>query len=138
MKRDPQQHRISKGLLVLYLGSLAAFVFFPRPVLESGDPSAIAEFLRTHANLFYKILYADARVVALANYLMLTPFVVIIHFAIPTLRKRTVAITGIILSLIIEIIQLFIPGRVSDIKDFWSNSISVLIGSLIVRFIPRK
>ena len=138
MERDPEQHRISKGLLALYLGLLAAFVFFPRPVLESGDPSAVAEFLRTHANLFYKILYADTRVVALANYFMLTPFVVIIHFAIPTLRKRTVAISGVILSLFIEIFQQFIPGRVSDVRDFWSNAISVLIGSLIVRFLPRK
>ena len=67
-KRD-----IAAAALTLYLLVLSLFVLFPRPILESGDPSQIAEYLRTHANFFYKILYADTHLVALGNFFMLAP-----------------------------------------------------------------
>jgi glycopeptide antibiotics resistance protein len=117
----------------LYLFTLALFTFFPRPVLESGDPSAIAAFLQTHANYFYKILYANTTSVAIGNYFMLTPFVIIGHLAFPRLSLTKLFLYGVATSATIEISQLFIPGRVSDIVDFGSNSLSLLWGVIAVK-----
>lgn len=126
---------IALAIFIAYLFSLALFVFFPRPILESGDESAIAEFLQSHANIFYKILYADTRLVALANFFMLTPFVIIAHVLAPALRKRYLITLGFLISVAIEAAQRFIPGRVSDPRDLYSNVISVLIGALLIRFL---
>jgi len=120
------------------MATLITFVFFPRPVLVNGSPSDIAEYLQTHASIFYKILYADARLIAIANFFMLTPLVIVIKYAVPTLRKRKIFFLGISLSLAIELTQIVIPGRVPDFADLISNTVSVIIGLLLVRFLQRK
>lgn len=122
-------------LFVGYLITLLLFVFFPRPILETGDQSAIAEFLQNHANLFYKILYAETHLVAYANFLMLTPFVLLAHLLSPQTKKWMLVLLGTVSSLLIEFAQRFIPGRVSDIRDLLSNVISVLFGLFLIRFL---
>jgi hypothetical protein len=62
-------------VLVIYLLAVLTFTFFPRPILETGNSSAIAEYLQSHSNFFCKILYADTHLVAIGNLFMLTPFV---------------------------------------------------------------
>ena len=125
-------------LLILYVALLSFFVFFPRPILESGDPTAVSMFLQTHANYFYKILYADTRLVAIGNVLMLTPFPIILYFVSPKTSLVKVFLLGTLISAVFEIVQLAIPGRVSDFVDFLSNSLSVLIGIAIVRLLRPK
>lgn len=134
--RTLRKREIFALLLVIYLFSVLLFTFFPRPILESGDPTAISEFLKSHANFFYKIIYADTRWVALGNYFMLTPLPIIASRIFPTLRLRYIFVAGMALSATIEISQLYIPGRVSDVVDFASNSLSVLLGIAAVRFLP--
>ena len=124
--------RLAASAFSLYLIALFLFTFFPRPILETGDPAQIQEFLRTHANFFYKILYADANSVAIGNYLMLTPFIVMAHLIIPKVHLVKLFFAGIALSGLVEIAQLFIPGRVSDPVDFASNFASLLIGIAII------
>jgi len=117
----------------LYLCALALFTFFPRPILESGDPSAISAFLQTHANFFYKILYADTTSVAIGNYFMLTPFVIMGHLAYPRVSLRKLFLYGVAISAAIEISQIYIPGRVSDIVDFASNALSLVWGICAIK-----
>lgn len=117
----------------LYLIALALFTFFPRPILETGDPTAISAFLQSHANFFYKILYADTTSVAIGNYFMLTPFIIMGHLACPQIALPKLFAYGVAISAAIEISQLFIPGRVSDFVDFGSNSLSLLWGVLLVK-----
>ena len=124
--------------LVIYLIVLLTFTFFPRPILESGNPSAIAEYLQTHANFFYKILYADTHLVAIGNLFMLTPFVYLAKLVFPKVKLIKLFLLGVFLSLAIEISQLFIPGRVSDPVDFLANSASVLLGIFLVRLLLPK
>jgi glycopeptide antibiotics resistance protein len=124
--------------LVIYLIALLTFTFFPRPILESGNPSAIAEYLQTHANFFYKILYADTQLVAIGNLFMLTPFVYLAKLVFPQVKLVKLFLYGVVLSLVIEFSQLFIPGRVSDPVDFLANSVSVLLGIFLVRLLPQK
>jgi len=124
--------------LVIYLIALLTFTFFPRPILESGNPSAIAEYLQTHANFFYKILYADTHLVAIGNLFMLTPFVYLAKLVFPKVKLLKLFLYGVVLSLVIEFSQLFIPGRVSDPVDFLANSVSVLLGIFLVRLLLPK
>jgi len=124
--------------LAIYLLAVLTFTFFPRPILESGNPSAIAEYLQTHANFFYKILYADTHLVAIANLFMLTPFVYLAKLVFPQVKLLKLFFYGVVLSLVIEFSQLFIPGRVSDPVDFLANSVSVLLGIFLVRLLLPK
>ena len=136
--RNIRKRDIVAIALVIYLIALLTFTFFPRPILESGDPSAIAEYLQTHANFFYKILYADTHLVAIGNLFMLTPFVYLAKLVFPKVKLIKLFLLGLFLSLTIELSQLFIPGRVSDPMDFLANSVSVLLGIFLVRLLLPK
>ena len=125
-------------VLIIYLIALLTFTFFPRPILESGNPSAIAEYLQTHANFFYKILYADTHLVAIGNLFMLTPFVYLAKLVFPKVKLLILFLSGVFISLTIELSQVFIPGRVSDPVDFLANSASVLLGIFLVRLLLPK
>ena len=122
----------------IYLIALLTFTFFPRPILETGNPSAIAEYLQTHANFFYKILYADSHLVVIGNLFMLTPFVYLAKMVFPQVKLMRLFFGGVFISLVIEFSQLFIPGRVSDPIDFLANSLSVLFGIFLVRLLQLK
>jgi glycopeptide antibiotics resistance protein len=124
--------------LTIYLIALFTFTFFPRPILETGNPSAIAEYLQTHANFFYKILYADTHLVVIGNLFMLTPFVYLAKMVFPQVKLIRLFFGGVFISLVIEFSQLFIPGRVSDPIDFLANSLSVLFGIFLVRLLQLK
>ncbi len=136
--RYSRRFLISASLLGVYLIALFLFVFFPRPVLESNSTASISEYLQSHANLFYKILYANDRAVAIANFFMLTPFALITNVAFPKLKLVNIFLLGSLISAVIELVQIAIPGRVSDFRDFLSNALSVGIGLILVRFLQRK
>jgi len=123
---------------VIYLASVSLFVLFPRPVLESGDPSQIAQYLQTHANFFYKMLYADTRLVALGNFIMLAPLPVILNAIYPTISLKKIFLCGATLSALFELTQLLIPGRVSDLVDVFYNSVSVMMGIAFVSLFRLK
>jgi glycopeptide antibiotics resistance protein len=124
--------------LTIYLIALFTFTFFPRPILETGNPSAVAEYLQTHANFFYKILYADTHLVVIGNLFMLTPFIYLAKMVFPQVKLIRLFFGGVFISLVIEFSQLFIPGRVSDPIDFLANSLSVLFGIFLVRLLQLK
>ena len=46
-------------------------------------------------------------------------------------------ISGILLTLAIEFAQLFIPGRVSDVRDLVANSLGTMIGVLVALVLTR-
>lgn len=128
-----RKHRLAALFFLGYLAALGIFVFFPRPILESGDPSAVSKFLEDHANLFYKILYADTTSVARGNYFMLTPFIILAHLVFPKVRLTLLFAFGAAISATIELVQRAIPGRVADLVDFYSNTASLLIGVVAIK-----
>ena len=136
--RQLRKRDIAGIACAIYLASLSLFVLFPRPVLETGDPSQIAQYLQTHANFFYKILYADTHLVALGNFFMLLPLPIILNAISPTISLKKIFLFGACLSALFELTQLLIPGRVSDVMDLLSNSLSVLLGIAIVRLLRRR
>ena len=118
-------------LLISYICLALLFTLFPRPILLSTDPAEIELFFQTHTGLFYQVLYADSKKVAIGNFLLLTipALLVKIRFA----KSNSVLILALffLLSLLIELIQQVIPGRVSDPIDLFSNTISGVIGLLL-------
>jgi VanZ family protein len=54
------------------------------------------------------------------------------HLVFPKVHIAKLFFAGIALSGLIEIAQIFIPGRVSDPVDFASNSASLLIGIAVI------
>jgi VanZ family protein len=56
----------------------------------------------------------------------------------PKVKLLKLFLYGVVLSLVIEFSQLFIPGRVSDPVDFLANSVSVLLGIFLVRLLLPK
>ena len=118
-------------LLISYICLALLFTLFPRPILLSTDPAEIELFFQTHTGLFYQVLYADSEKVAIGNYLLLTipALLVKIRFA----KSNSVLILALffLFSLLIELIQQVIPGRVSDPIDLFSNTISAVIGLLL-------
>jgi glycopeptide antibiotics resistance protein len=136
--RQLRKREVAGIACAIYLASLSLFVLFPRPVLETGDPSQIAQYLQTHANFFYKILYADTHLVALGNFLMLAPLPIILNAISPSISLKKIFLCGASVSVLFELTQLLIPGRVSDLMDFLSNCLSVLLGIAIVRFLRHR
>ena len=136
--RQLRKREVAGIACAIYLASLSLFVLFPSPVLETGDPFQIAQYLQTHANFFYKILYADTRLVALGNFLMMAPLPIILNAIYPSISLKKIFLSGASLSALFELTQLLIPGRVSDLVDFLSNCLSVLLGIAIVRFLRHR
>ena len=107
------------------------FTLFPRPLLESSNPGELQEFLRNHANIFYKILYADTSLVYFGNYLLLFPYAFLVSWIFPSWSILKRIFSAVIVSGFIEIFQLLIPGRVSDVVDFLSNILGAALGILV-------
>jgi glycopeptide antibiotics resistance protein len=103
--------------------------------LLSTDPGEIELFLMTHTGLFYKVLYADASLVIIGNYLLLTLPALIIKIRYPNIKSKFILTFFFALSLFIELQQRLIPGRVSDLLDLFSNTVSALLGLAFVHLI---
>jgi len=107
--------------------------------LGSANPDEIEEFLRTHANLFYKILYADTSLVYIGNYLLLIPFALLVSWTFPWWSVISRLLSAVLISGFIEITQIWIPGRVSDVVDIISNVLGATVGILIYeKWLRRK
>ena len=130
-------HRVFVLSLAVYVLALLVFTLYPRPLLETGDSSALSEFLKSHGNLFYKILYADTSIVYIGNYLMLFPLALLLSWSYPKwpVLFRMGVVVG--LSGLIELFQLAIPGRVSDLVDFASNSLGAILGVVLFEILQR-
>lgn len=128
-------------LAVIYLSIVLLFVLFPRPILESADPSALQIFLINHSGIFYKILYADSSTISISNFFLFTPAAAFMKLVFPKIKSSYIFIGFLLLSLVIETLQLLIPGRVSDWRDLLANGVSGGIGlilAILLGVIKRK
>lgn len=128
-------------LAVIYLSIVLLFVLFPRPILESADPSALQIYLINHSGIFYKILYADSSTISISNFFLFTPAAAFMKLVFPKIKSSYIFIGFLLLSLVIETLQLLIPGRVSDWRDLLANGVSGGIGlilAILIGVIKRK
>ncbi len=111
-----------KGLLVLYLIVLGFGVFTPRPdLVPSGGQSLPGPSAGGFPSIGHQILYLGGTWAWIGNFLMLVPVVFLIRLCWSKLTFQTIFIITLLMTISIEFIQLYIPGRVSDVRDIALN-----------------
>ena len=81
----------------------------------------------------HKIIYLGGSIQWLGNFSLFIPVVWLLAKSYPKLSHLKILLICTSLSASIEIIQLFIPGRVSDIRDWLANSAGAAITVLFLR-----
>ncbi len=115
---------VYKSTLVLYIIALGFGVFTPRPDLVGPNGTPIG----------HQILYLGGFWAWVGNFLMLIPVAYIIHICWPKLFLQTIFITCLTTTISIEFMQLYIPGRVSDVRDIALNSTGAALTLLVLHW----
>jgi len=122
-----RQHPLLTTATVLYLLAVGWVTLGPQPtglVHASGIWQLLA-LLREHPSLDW-IHYSDIEFAA--NVAMFGPIGLLLLLLLGRSRWWAALLAGPLLSLAIETAQLFIPGRVSDVRDLVSNSLGAVLG----------
>ncbi len=114
------------SVLTLYLIALGFGVFTPRPDLVGTGGTPIGTPIGTPSiggfpSIGHQILYLGGFWAWVGNFLMLVPLVYLMHLIWPKLGLQAIFINCLLLTITIEFIQLYIPGRVSDLRDVVHN-----------------
>jgi glycopeptide antibiotics resistance protein len=121
-------------LLVLYMPTLLLGLLLPRSA-TTGVDSAPMGFIR---RLIHEILYLTGPPEIFLNFLIFIPFFLAISFLAPTVSLPWAAFVSCLTSAAVELAQLQIPGRVSSLRDFFSNCAGVLIVFTVVSALSEK
>jgi glycopeptide antibiotics resistance protein len=122
-----RQHPLLTAVTVLYLGVVGWITLGPQPtglVHGSGIWQLLA-LVREHPSLSW-ITYSLLEFTA--NVAMFLPVGVLLLLLMGRRGWWAAILAGGLLSVAIEAAQLFIPGRVSDVRDLESNSIGTVLG----------
>jgi glycopeptide antibiotics resistance protein len=84
--------------------------------------------------VFHQLLYYDGILEPVANILFLIPTFLILLTFFPKISPASSLSLCIALSATSEILQIFIPGRVSSFQDFALNSLGALSAFLIYKY----
>ncbi len=128
-----------KSVLILYLIALGFGVFTPRPDLIGPNGTPIgspigAPSVGGFPSIGHQILYLGGFWAWVGNFLMLVPFVYLIHLIWPKLGLQTIFIICLLTTISIEFIQIYIPGRVSDVRDIALNVTGAALTLLYLRW----
>ena len=122
-------------LLALYIPILLLGLLLPRSS-ETRIDSAPVGFIR---RLIHEILYLTGPPEIFLNFLLFIPFFFAISFLVHTLSRLWAAFISCLTSAAAELAQSQIPGRVSSIRDFFSNCVGVMIAlALVTAFSEKK
>lgn len=124
-----RQHPLLTTATVLYLTVVGWITLGPQPtgLVRGAGIWQLLRFVREHPSLSW-ITYAHIEFAA--NVAMFVPIGVLLLLLMGRRQWWIAMLTGALLSLAIEIAQIFIPGRVSDVRDLESNSLGTVIGVL--------
>lgn len=106
-----------KALLAPYLLVLALVVWTP----TSEESGAILGLFRIEGNLERFL-----------NLLLLSPLPVLLKLGFTRIAPSVLLVTGPLLSVVIELVQKYVPGRVSDLIDISLNSLGFLVVAVFV------
>jgi glycopeptide antibiotics resistance protein len=125
-----RRHPILSVFTLAYLGVVAWVTLGPQP-LNAGDDGwlwRLLDFFGRHGATSW--LTYD-RVEFLANVAMFLPIGLFFLLLFGRRRWWLAILLGFLLTVTIETSQIFIPGRVSDIRDVISNTTGAIVGVLI-------
>ena len=128
------QQGLPRLLLGIYTIALAIGAFMPRPGLEvSQGAPLLADEPSPLLSLGQQILYLDVLLAWAGNFIMFIPLLVLLHQSFPQLQMRSLFIICFLATVFIELIQIFIVGRVSDIRDVIVNCLGAFIAIGIIK-----
>ena len=113
---------VYKSLLALYLVVLGFAVFTPRPDrVTPGAKPVINGSTGGIPAIGHHILYESGTVAWVGNFFLLIPVALLIRKCWPVLSFQTIFILTLLITISIEYIQVYIPGRVSNVSDIIFN-----------------
>ncbi len=119
-------------ILGLYIPFLLVGLLMPRN--ESVNPAPAGFFKR----LLHDILFLTGPPEIILNFLLFIPFFFALLFLVPKLSGTWAALICCYTSAAAELAQLQIPGRVSSLRDFFSNCLGVILGLAITGARARR
>ena len=125
---------ISKSLLAAYLVALGFRVFTPRTEILPGTEKLTFGKSSTVHNIFYY----EGSTQWLGNLVMLMPLAIFITVLLPKKKSQYALAICLVASIIIESIQFFIPGRVSDWKDVLAIALGAAAIIGLIKFLRTK
>ncbi len=122
-----RQHPLLTAVTVLYLAAVAWITLGPQPtgLVHAAGIWRILALLEEHPSLAW-IHYSTIEFAA--NVAMFAPLGLLVLLLLGRRRWWAASLAGPLLSLAIETAQVFIPGRVSDVRDLVSNSLGAMLG----------
>ena len=125
-----RHHPVLTGATLLYLGAVAWLTLGPQPVglLRAGGVWRMLALFQRHTATAW-ITFPTVEFAA--NVLMFVPIGLFLLLLFGRRLWWLAVIMGTLLSALIEFAQLYLPGRVSDVRDLTSNSLGALIGVLV-------
>ena len=125
-----RHHPVLSAVTALYLGAVGWLTLGPQPIglVKAGGVFRLLALFQRHTATAW-ITYPAIEFAA--NVAMFVPIGVFLLLLVGRRRWWMAALAGVALSASIEIAQLFLPGRVSDVRDLLSNSIGTFAGVLV-------
>jgi len=124
---------VYKSALALYLIALGFGVFTPRP--DRVTPGANPVINGSNGGMpaiGHHILYESGTVAWIGNFFILIPVALLIRKCWPRLAFQTIFIITLLITITIEYIQVYIPGRVSSVSDIIFNGSGPALTLLIL------
>jgi glycopeptide antibiotics resistance protein len=118
-------------LLGLYVPILLLGLLFPRKDSIDFEPIGFV------ARILHEILFLTGPPEIFLNFLLFIPFFLALLFLNPALSSYWAAVISCLTSAGAELAQSQIPGRVSSLRDFFSNCVGVLIGLAVLTALSR-
>ncbi|CAN5252782.1 hypothetical protein BH09ACT1_BH09ACT1_28300 [soil metagenome] len=129
-----RRHPILSAATFAYLGLVAWITLGPQPV-DTGNDYWLVRVLRLFADHRTTSWITYARVEFGANIAMFVPVGVFFLLLFGRRAWFVAMFAGFVLTCAIETAQLFLPTRVTDIRDIISNTLGAAIGVLLALII---
>ena len=124
-----RQHPVLTVVTFVYLGVVGFLTLGPQP-LDEGTDSLVWKLLSFFAR--YPSLHITYSTLEFAaNVAMFVPVGLFFLLLLGRRRWWLAIVLGVLLTCAIEFTQLFLPGRVSDVRDIMSNSVGAFVGVII-------
>jgi glycopeptide antibiotics resistance protein len=124
------RHPVLSAVTFAYLGLVAWITLGPQPDTGSDD-SLLWVLLGVFSEHRYTNWLTYSRVEFLANVAMFVPVGLFFLLLFGRRLWLVAALAGVGLTCAIETAQLFLPDRVSDVRDLVANSVGGLVGVLL-------
>ena len=122
-------------LLGLYIPILLLGLLIPRNTANDIDVTPTGIISR----ILHEILYLTGPPEIFLNFLLFIPFFLALLFLTPALSRYLAALISCLTSAAAELAQSQITGRVSSMRDFFSNCVGVMIAlALVAAFSEKK